>query len=105
MLALSRGPWSATVLLLVSNAFRYSVPLDSNSSINASDLGRTDSTWGIVSLGYSLSDHVAVSAGLSSSQPALDSRYQHLRFPFFDLSGGANANNFTQAFVSLNGTL
>jgi hypothetical protein len=42
---------------------------------------------------------------LANLARGLDSRYQNLRFPFFDLSGGANANNFTQAFVGLNGTL
>jgi hypothetical protein len=38
-------------------------------------------------------------------QPALDSRYRHPRFPFFDLSGGANANNYTQVFFALDGVL
>ena len=38
-------------------------------------------------------------------QPALDSRYRYPRFPFFDLSGGANTNNFTQFFLSLEGSL
>jgi len=45
-----------------------------------------------------------VSIGLSSLQPALDSRYRYLRFPFFDFSG-ANANNYTNVFASINGTL
>jgi len=44
-------------------------------------------------------------AGLSSLQPALDSRYRSPRFPFFDLSGGANANNYTQVYFALDGVL
>ena len=48
---------------------------------------------------------MGVSAGISSLQPALDSRYRYPRFPFFDLSGGANANNFTQFFVGVNGSI
>ena len=103
--SLTRAKWSLSVILVVGNQFRYSVPRDSLSPITATDVGRTDTTWGVVSLSYSLTEHLAVSVGMSSYQPALDSRYQSLRFPFFDLSGGANANNYTQAFVSLSGTI
>jgi len=42
--------------------------------------------------------------GISSFQPALDAESRNLRFPFFDFNG-ANANNYTQGFVSLTGTL
>ncbi|HEX2659174.1 MAG TPA: hypothetical protein VHU40_12915 [Polyangia bacterium] len=102
--SLSRGKWDLGVTLLVDNAFKYRVPPDMFTSVNAVDRGQVDSTWGIVSVSYSLTDHFTANAGVSSFQPALDQQ-NHLRFPFFDLSGGANANNFTQAFVSLTGTL
>jgi len=102
---LARGKWSLNVSLLLVNTFSYAVPLDSYSSQYAVARGRTDTTWGIVAIGYQIRPRVGLSVGVSSQQPALDSRYQNPRFPFFDLSGGANANNFTQLFVSLNGTL
>lgn len=103
--ALSRGKWDLGLTLLVDNAFRYSIPPDQFTAMNAVDRGRSDATWGIVSISYSLTDHFTANVGVSSFQPALDAQYRSLRFPFFDLSGGANANNFTQAFVSLTGTL
>ncbi len=101
--SLTRGKWNLATILLVSNAFRYVIP--ANVGIPESSMGRADSTWGILSLTYSFTDHVGASLGLSSFQPALDLRNRYPRFPFFDLSGGANENNFTQAFVSLSGTL
>jgi hypothetical protein len=103
--SLSKGKWSLAAILLVANSFRYQIPVDAFSGLNTNDMGRSDTTWGIVSLGYSFTDHLGASLGISSFQPALDSQYRSLRFPFFDLSGGANANNYTQAFVSLSGTL
>jgi hypothetical protein len=103
--SLARGKWSLAAILLIANSFHYQVPHDASSAITANDVGREDTTWGIVSLGYSFTDHLGASLGVSSYQPAMDLRYQHLRFPFLDLSGGANQYNFTQAFVSLSGTL
>ena len=63
-----------------------------------------DNSWGVISAGYDINDHVSISVGMASFQPALDSRYQHLRFPFFDFAG-ANANNYTQVLVGVSGTL
>jgi hypothetical protein len=103
--ALSKGKWSLATILVISNSFRYRVSADTEAMLPQSDVGRADTTWGIVSFGYSFTDHVGISVGLSSFQNALDSQYKNLRFPFFDLSGGANANNYTQGFVSLSGTL
>jgi hypothetical protein len=102
--SLSKGKWNLAVILLVANSFRYRVSANAEASLPQSDVGRADTTWGIVSLGYSFNDHVGVSVGLSSFQPALDSGYKSLRFPFFD-SSGTNANNYTQGFASLSGTL
>lgn len=102
--SLTKEKWSLAVILLVANSFRYRVAENVAANLAESDIGRADSTWGIVSLGYSFTDHLGVSVGLSSFQPALDSQYRSMRFPFFDFSG-ANANNYTQAFVSLSGTL
>ncbi|HVZ72990.1 MAG TPA: hypothetical protein VHJ20_11490 [Polyangia bacterium] len=108
--ALARGRYSVSVSMSVINEFRYSVDpsvfnnalaLDSSFTV---PMGRSDLTWGIISFGYDLTDHVGFSLGIASFQPALDSRYQHLRNPFFDFSG-PNANNFTQAFVGVTGTL
>ena len=102
---LSRGNWSFVATLMVMNTFNYSIPVDALSPNAAVPVGRSDSTWGILSAGYQMSPHLTVSAGISSLQPALDARYQTQRFPFFDFTSGANANNFTQLFVSLSGTL
>ena len=102
--SLSKSKWSLAVILLIANSFRYRLPANVEANLAQSDTGRADSTWGIVSLGYSFTDHLGMSVGLSSFQPAMDSRYQHLRFPFFDFSG-TNANNYTQGFLSLSGTL
>lgn len=103
--SLGRGPWSLGVTLFIINSFKYGFPQDAFSPENGVNVGRTDSTWGIISLGYQIRPHLGVAAGLSSLQPALDARYRYPRFPFFDLSGGLNANNFTQLFLSVNGTL
>jgi hypothetical protein len=108
--SLSRSKVSASVTLIVINDFKYTVSPDTWTqylkvdTANTIPQGRSDATWGVVSLGYDYSDHLSIGLGVASYQPALDSRYQHLRFPFFDFSG-ANAHNFTQAFVSVTGTL
>ncbi|HET6150032.1 MAG TPA: hypothetical protein VFH68_21000 [Polyangia bacterium] len=101
---LSRDPWSFSATLILINQFRYAVPVD---AFAATDVprGRDDLTWGLLSVGYEISAHLGVGAGVSTYQPALDSRYRYPRIPFFDLSGGANANNYTQLFVNVNGTL
>jgi hypothetical protein len=103
--SVSRGPWSVSATLLVTNTFKYAFPSDVFTADQAAVLGRSDNTWGILSVNYELQKHLGVSAGLSSMQPALDSRYRYPRFPFFDFSGGLNANNFTQLFLSINGSL
>lgn len=102
--ALTRSKWSLTTILLISNAFRYRVAANVEANLAESDIGRADATWGIVSLGYSFTEHLGISGGISSFQPALDRQYRSLRFPFFDFSG-TNANNYTQVFLSLSGTL
>lgn len=106
--ALAHGRYSLSGTLIVINEFRYTVDPTTwtgpTSMLNTVPTGRSDWTWGLVALGYDVSDHFAVQAGLASFQPALDSRYQNLRFPFFDFSGG-NANNFTQVFLGVTGTL
>jgi hypothetical protein len=108
MVALSRGPLALTVTLALFNEFKYAIAPSTEIQIYmATDQivrGRNDMTWGIVSLGYEITPHATVAIGISSFQPALDSRYQNIRFPFFDFNG-TNANNSTQAFVSLTGTL
>jgi hypothetical protein len=108
-LALSRGRYSLTMTLIVINQFKYAVDqTTSNLIIAAGDTapqGRADFTWGIIAAGYDISDHLSVSLGIASYQPALDSTYQHLRFPFFDFTDGPNANNFAQLLVGVTGTL
>ncbi len=105
ILSLSHGKWSGGMTLLITNTFNYSFPDDPLSPAAATNTGRTDTTWGILSLSRQISDRFSLVAGLSSLQPALDSRYRYPRFPFFDLSGGANYNNFTQLFFALDGVL
>jgi hypothetical protein len=100
---LTRSRWSAAMTLYVINNFHYTAPTDAFSSTNT-PLGREDVSWGIIAVGYELRPHVTVSVGLSSQQPALDARYRYPRFPFFDFSG-TNANNFSQAFASVTGTI
>jgi hypothetical protein len=106
-LSLTHGKWNLAVILLIANSFRYRVAENVSANLPESAIGRSDTTWGIVSLTYSFTDHLGISVGLSSYQPALDSQYRRLRFPFFDtnISGSAVANIYTQAFVSLSGTL
>jgi hypothetical protein len=102
---LARGKWSLAVTLLISNTFNYAFPTDVVAPGASVPTGRTDNTWGILAASYQLRPRVAVSAGISSYQPALDARYQYPRFPFFDFTSGANANNFTQLFFSVSGSL
>jgi len=104
MAALARGKWSGMITLYLSNSFKYSFPADVMTEDNAALTGRSDMTWGIVALNYELRPHVSLSAGISSLQPALDSRYRYPRFPFWDFAGG-NANNYSQIFLSVGGTL
>jgi hypothetical protein len=104
VVALTRGKLGVSLTLLVDNSFGYRIPRDMASADFSVDRGRSDVTWGIVALSYSLDDHLAIGLGLSSLQPALDAESRNLRFPFFDFSG-STANNFTQAFASLSGTL
>lgn len=102
--ALARNRWSLTSTLIVINEVRYSMPNDQFTDPNAVATGRADWTWAILALGYDLTNHVGVSVGLSSYQPALNARNGNVRFPFFDLEG-PNYYNYTQAFVGLNGTI
>ncbi len=106
--ALSRGRYSVSISLIVLNEFKYTIDSQTytmlQSGPNQVATGRVDNTWGVISAGYDVTDHLSLSIGLASLQPALDSRYQNLRFPFFDFSGG-NANNFTQVLVGVSGTL
>ncbi len=99
----TRGRWAAGATLYLINNFRYTAPIDAFSSTNT-PLGREDLTWGILTLAYEIRPHVSVAVGLSSQQPALDTRYRYPRFPFFDFSG-TNANDYTQAFAGITGTI
>jgi len=100
---LTRSRWSAAATLILINNFRYTAPVDAFSSTDT-PLGREDVTWGILSLGYEIHPRLGVAVGLSSQQPALDQRYRYPRFPFFDFSG-TNANNYSQVFANVNGTI
>jgi hypothetical protein len=100
---LTRSRWALSATLSLNNNFRYTAPTDAFSSTNT-PLGREDLTWGILALGYELRPHVTLSVGMSSQQPALDARYRYPRFPFFDFSG-TNANNYSQFFASITGTI
>ena len=104
MASLARGKWSGMMTLYLSNAFKYAFPADVLTNDNAALTGRSDMTWGIVALSYELRPHLSLSAGISSLQPALDSRYRYPRFPFWDFAGG-NFNNYSQVFLSVGGTL
>jgi hypothetical protein len=101
---LARGKLSLTMTLLIQNNFEYGFPADALQANQAVPTGRTDLTWGILSLGYQYRPHIGFSVGVSSIQPALDARFRYPRNPFFDLSGPV-ANNFTQVFLGMNGTL
>jgi hypothetical protein len=100
---LTRGRWAAGATLYLINSFRYAAPTDAFSSTNT-PLGREDLTWGILTLAYEIRQHLALAVGLSSQQPALDARYRYPRFPFFDFTG-SNANNFSQAFIGITGSI
>jgi hypothetical protein len=103
--SLSHGKWSLGMTFLLQNVFNHSLPADALTPMNGADTGRSDTTWGIISLNYELRPHLGVSGGISSLQPALDARYRYPRFPFYDFSGGANMYNYTQLFLGVNGTL
>jgi hypothetical protein len=103
-LSLARGKASLTVSLAIFNDFKYAYPDDAVAPGNAVPRGRSDSTWGIIAAGYKLRPHLSVGLGISSFQPALDSRYRYPRFPFWDFSG-ANFNNYSQIFISVGGSL
>lgn len=96
--------WIFSVTMLVVNTFDYSFPNDAFTAENAVATGRSDTTWGIASVNYKFNHNVSLGAGLSSQQPALDSRNRYPRFPFYDFAG-ANADTYTQFFVTLDGTL
>jgi hypothetical protein len=102
--SLARGKWSGMITLYISNAFKYSFPADVMTADNAALTGRQDMTWGIISASYELRPHLSLSAGISSLQPALDSRYRYPRFPFWDFAGG-NYYNYSQVFLSVGGAL
>jgi len=106
--SLTRGRVSLTVSLIVINEFKYSIDADRYTMLvaqsNQRPTGRADFTWGVTSLAYEITDKVSVSLGVASYQPAMDSRQQNLRFPFFDFNG-TNADNFTQVSVGVSGTL
>ena len=90
--------------LAIFNDFKYSFPADAATPDNA----RRDGPLGF-DLGHRLcrlqaAPPPSLGVGISSFQPALDSRYRYPRFPFWDFSG-ANANNYSQIFLSVGGSL
>jgi hypothetical protein len=114
-LDLVRGAYSLSISLSVINSFKYHVSPDnvlnspdassySIDTLNTIQTGRSDSTWGMISFSREISSRLSAQIGISSYQPAMSSDYKSLRFPFFDFSG-TNANNFTQLFVGVTGTL
>jgi hypothetical protein len=102
--SLSRRRLSLSATFILINEFRYQAPDDALTSMNAVEQGRSDATWSIVAVSYELTDHFGLSAGLSTFQPALNTRENFIRFPFFDFTG-TNANNFSQVFVSVSGSI
>jgi hypothetical protein len=125
--AVSRGRYSVSASLIVINEFKYAIddstynlivananamqasqmPSSQNYSLATQGQvarGRADITWGMLTAGYDINDHLSLSVGLASYQPAMSSDYKSLRFPFFDFAG-ANSNNFTQVLVGVAGTL
>ena len=101
---LTRHHWAFVGSFIVLNEFHYSFPDDQFTSMNAVSTGRADWTWAILGLSYEITDHLGVGTGISSYQPALNSRNGNIRFPFFDFQG-PNAYNYTQVFVGVNGTI
>jgi hypothetical protein len=101
---LGHAKWSLMMSLYLANTVKYAFPADVMTADNGALTGRSDTSWGIVALSYELRPHISLSGGISSLQPALDSRYRYPRFPFWDLSGG-NMNNYSQVFFSVGGTL
>jgi hypothetical protein len=90
---------SLGVSLLVIKTWNYPKPLDAFSSPNAIETGGGDSTWGFISLEYSLLKNLAVAAGLWSYQPFKTRDNQGGRFPFFDFS--SPNNNYSNFFLDL----
>jgi hypothetical protein len=103
-LGLSRGKASLSLSLAIFNDFKHAFPADAVTADNAALTGRSDWTWGILAASYKLRPHLSVGLGISSYQPALDSRYRYPRFPYWDFAG-ANANNYSQIFLSVGGSL
>jgi hypothetical protein len=101
---LGHGDWSLMMSVYLANTFKYAFPADAMTADNGALTGQSDTSWGIIALSYELRPRISLSAGISSLQPALDSRYRYPRFPFWDFAGG-NMNNYSQVFFSVGGTL
>ncbi|MEK6608413.1 MAG: hypothetical protein AABZ30_12190 [Myxococcota bacterium] len=90
--------FSAKLILDVTNIFKFETP-EAFSDPNLPSRGRVDMTAGVFELVYSLHERLDLKAGVTSEQPALDSRNDGLRFPFFDFE--SPSNNFTQFYLSV----
>ena len=86
--SLSRGKWSLMMTLLIATPSTTRSRPTCSTADNGALTGRSDTTWGIIALSATSSARTSVAQrGISSLQPALDSRYRYPRFPFFDFSG------------------
>ena len=97
--SLSRGKWSVGMTLLVQNIFNHSIPPDMFTSTNGAARAQSDTTWGIVSPATSCAPTSGCPPASPACSPRSIARYRYPRFPFFDFSGGANCNNYTQAVL------
>lgn len=88
---------SASLLLLFAKTWTYPTEIDQFSAEQAVSVGGSDSTWGFVSLDYTLTKNFSLSGGVWSFQPLRTSDNKGVRFPFFDFR--TPNNNFTTFFL------
>jgi hypothetical protein len=81
------------------NFFTYADhPIDEYSSPYArSGRGRSDTQWGVISLGYDLDDHNSVSVSTFTAGPVFSADNKTYRFPFWDFR--SLSDNYSSASV------
>jgi long-subunit fatty acid transport protein len=94
---------SGSIGIGLSRAWKFTPDGPVGSSGEPGLTGGLWQTTGDLSMSYAINDTYSVSGGVSSGQPALDSRQSRPRFPLFDFE--TPANGFTTFGVTLSGRI
>ena len=88
----------ASIFFQIRNIFAFSVPNELIGDPDLPSAAQEDWTRGIVEVAFMPINHLAISLGIDSYQPALTADNGSVRFPFYDFI--SPANNYTRWYIA-----